>query len=1063
MLPFTRKDLETWSGPQVFAEATRMLEGGRVEEARLHEGVVTGTISATPRSIRTALRLQAMGRHPDNDCPCRDNRERGMICAHVIALCLDLLRIENDPERKARREEERRRAERLSRVSESAYLKRAALGTPRTVAASLVVRLPEGLPTPGAKEIPTQVLLAVGGQEVPLERARRDATYGLSRQDENLLFVLEDVCEGPARGDLRLSRRDFLSVLALLAGKPLLGPAGREYAVHATPMEPRLLVELDRENGELILLLDIELPFRKATDRPVYGVAGKQGWVEAAGHFWPLRRTLPEFLHPLYEQPMIIARPAVPQFLRVEFQALRQFVTVETELTPELFSFTPAPPRFRLEARGSPVSLSATLYACYGELRLIAGKPDSRGEFAIPDPQDLLAYQVRNLEEEQRALRRLRDFDLGGETGDTLHAQLGKARILRFLGTLVPGLRRLGWEVEVSGRVTELEAQCDQATPVVAVTPGGGENGWFDVAFQYETGRGDSLDPAEVARALRMGESHVERNGRIVLFDAEAIQSLGRVFADCSSREGASAGAFRLSAVHGAYVQSSLAALDGVDVEAPGDWVRAADRQNRGVKPEPIDLGPLEGVLRDYQRQGVSWLRGLEASGAGGILADEMGLGKTLQTLAWLQLARLSPAARGKPSLIICPTSLVENWLDEARKFTPHLRFLNLTGGDRQSRLAALDEADVGVTSYAILRRDLAATAGREYAAVVLDEAQHIKNRSTQNAQAVKTLAAHHRLVLTGTPVENGVSDLWSIMDFLLPGYLGPHDHFRAHFEAPIQAGGELAVEAQGRLRRKLQPFLLRRLKREVAKDLPPKIERVASCALSADQAVVYKELLKASQDKIGDLVGAQGFNRARMEILKTLLRLRQVCCHLELLKLPHLKSRAPSAKQELFMELLQEAMDGGHRVLVFSQFTSMLKILRRDLEEAGIRLCYLDGATVNRMEEVRRFNADAGIPLFLISLKAGGTGLNLTGADMVVHYDPWWNPAVENQATDRAYRIGQKRTVYSVKLITKDTVEERVLALQRRKQKVIDATLGEESAFLETLSWEDVKDLLEM
>jgi SNF2 family DNA or RNA helicase len=509
-------------------------------------------------------------------------------------------------------------------------------------------------------------------------------------------------------------------------------------------------------------------------------------------------------------------------------------------------------------------------------------------------------------------------------------------------------------------------------------------------------------------------------------------------------------------------VQSALAGLDGVDVEAPVDWIRRTDQQNRQARMEPVALGePLDGILRDYQKQGVSWLRFLEQSGFAGILADEMGLGKTLQTLCWLQLQRHSPNARGKPSLIVCPTSLVENWIDEATKFTPRLRFINLTGGDRKAKFAQLDQADVGVTSYAILRRDIEQYVSREFAVTVLDEAQNIKNRTTQNAQAVKTLNTHHRLVLTGTPVENSVSDLWSIMDFLMPGYLGTHDHFRGHFEAPIQAGGEYASEAQGRLRKKLQPFLLRRLKRDVAKDLPPKIEKIASCPLTRDQQVVYKELLKASQNKIADMVGAQGFQRSRMEILKTLLRLRQVCCHLGLLKLGGVKSEAPSAKMELFMEMLQEAMSGGHRVLVFSQFTTMLKIIRAELEQAGTRFCYLDGTTNNRMEMVREFNRDAGIPVFLISLKAGGTGLNLTGADMVIHYDPWWNPAVENQATDRAYRIGQKKTVYSVKLITKNTVEERVLAMQQRKQKIINATLGEESQFWEALSWDDVKDLL--
>jgi SNF2 family DNA or RNA helicase len=346
---------------------------------------------------------------------------------------------------------------------------------------------------------------------------------------------------------------------------------------------------------------------------------------------------------------------------------------------------------------------------------------------------------------------------------------------------------------------------------------------------------------------------------------------------------------------------------------------------------------------------------------------------------------------------------------------------------------------------------------------VVLDEAQHIKNRSTKNAVAAKQLRGHHRLVLTGTPVENSVADLWSIMDFLMPGYLGGHEHFRANYELPIQQGGSSAEDAQRRLRKKLHPFLLRRLKKDVAKDLPPKIEKITTCQLTKDQRLVYEELVKESKRKLTDMVESQGFSKSRMEVFKTLLRLRQVCCHLDLLKMPDLKSKAPSGKMDLFFELVEEAIDGGHRVLVFSQFTTMLGILREELEKKDIKYCYLDGSTKKRMDVVKKFNTDDSIPIFLISLKAGGTGLNLTGADMVIHYDPWWNPAVEAQATDRAYRIGQKRTVLAQKLITKGTVEEKVLALQQKKKAVIDATIESDEQVMNNLSWEEVQGLLEI
>ncbi|NQT91830.1 MAG: DEAD/DEAH box helicase, partial [Lentisphaerae bacterium] len=519
---------------------------------------------------------------------------------------------------------------------------------------------------------------------------------------------------------------------------------------------------------------------------------------------------------------------------------------------------------------------------------------------------------------------------------------------------------------------------------------------------------------------------------------------------------------FRLAEIYAPYVGSSLEAIDGIDVEDTPDWRARASRCNRKSKIEPAPIRKeLSKLLRPYQKTGIAWLRFLENSGFCGLLADEMGLGKTVQTLAWMEAERISETARGKPSLIVCPTSLVENWVEEAQKFTPSLRLIPMTGPERKEKWAALSGNDIGVTSYALLRRDVELAVDREFSIVILDEAQHIKNRSTRNAVAAKKLRAEHRAVLTGTPVENSVADLWSIMDFLMPGYLGSSQSFRSGYELPIAKGADEGALAASRLKRKLHPFLLRRLKKEVATDLPAKIERISTCTLTRDQQTVYRELLESSRRRISDMVAQSGFEKSRMQILTTLMRLRQVCCHLGLLKLPGLDAKYPSAKMELFFELLDEALDSGHRVLVFSQFVSMLSILREEMEARDLTYCYLDGSTKDRMRVVHRFNTERDIPAFLISLKAGGTGLNLTGADMVVHFDPWWNPAVENQATDRAYRIGQKRTVYSVKLITKGTIEEKVLALQRRKQTIIDATVETDGKMAETLTWEDIQELL--
>ena len=445
-----------------------------------------------------------------------------------------------------------------------------------------------------------------------------------------------------------------------------------------------------------------------------------------------------------------------------------------------------------------------------------------------------------------------------------------------------------------------------------------------------------------------------------------------------------------------------------------------------------------------------------------------MGLGKTLQTLAFLKTLRSaergvrnnSPNACSTiPHLIVCPTSLVFNWVAEVKKFTPELNILALHGPGRHARFGDVATSDIVVTSYALIRRDAEKYRGLEFDTMVLDEAQHIKNRQTQNAQAVKAVRARHRLVLTGTPLENSVLDLWSILDFLMPGYLGTAKDFRERYEQPIAK--EKNAEAQARLARRLRPFMLRRLKKDVAADLPAKLEQVLFCELTPDQRGVYQQILEASRKEILAAGGAQGLAKSRMVVLTALLRLRQVCCDVRLLKLENVNPANASGKLELFGELLEEVIDGGHRVLVFSQFTGMLALLKERLVAEKIEFCCLDGSTTDRAAVVERFQTQPAIPIFLISLKAGGVGLNLTGADTVIHFDPWWNPAVEDQATDRAHRIGQTKVVTSYKLITRDTVEEKILLLQNRKRAVIQATISGEEDFAASLNWEEIQSLL--
>ena len=717
-----------------------------------------------------------------------------------------------------------------------------------------------------------------------------------------------------------------------------------------------------------------------------------------------------------------------------------EFIEVETK--PKFFAFV----------QGSRASLSIELDAHYGDIEFPACSVQSPRTVYLPDPDDPLVRRVRSMKTEREAVAAVQKwgFEKGYREGDLRLYLVDPQKVLDFLGAGLPALRRRGWRVDLADKLMELTDSMPSVVPVVTVrdAPGGA----FDVSYTFDA-MGREVSPVEIQAALNRGDGYIMHDGEVVLLDNTAIEAMHAVFRDCAtSQNGAPRGWFRVSSVHAPYVKASLDLLDSVDLddmEAPA-WRETAAARNRdpGAKFEPVDLGPLDRVLRPYQKQGVYWMSFLERSGLGGLLADEMGLGKTLQTLTWLSLERGKGSVDRGTALIVCPTSLVRNWEAEAKKFTPWLKVLVVSGPDRADVFAQIPKADVVVTSYALLQRDFEdAYLGRRFSAVVLDEAQHIKNRQTKNAKAVKLLDCDRRLVLTGTPVENSVADVWSIFDFLMPDYLGDYETFKCSYEEPIAAGGSAGEEAQERLRRKLHPFIMRRLKKSVAKDLPDKIIKVSYCPMSEDAQREYNDALAKTRRLAGDMIRSKGLAKSKFEILAMLMKLRQI---------------ASRAKLEAFMEQLESAIEGGHKILVFSQFVKMLKSISEELQERGIPFCYLDGSTKDRLGECNRFNRSPEIPVFLISLMAGGTGLNLTGADMVIHYDPWWNPAVEDQATDRAHRIGQKKTVYVMKMIASGSIEEKVLALQRKKQAVIAATVSTtDQAVMEKLTAEDLASLL--
>lgn len=475
-----------------------------------------------------------------------------------------------------------------------------------------------------------------------------------------------------------------------------------------------------------------------------------------------------------------------------------------------------------------------------------------------------------------------------------------------------------------------------------------------------------------------------------------------------------------------------------------------------GIRHVALPKG-LKAELRHYQMDGTNWLHFLGHYGLSGILADDMGLGKTIQALAYIQSLKERDALDG-PCLIVMPTSLVANWQSETTRFTPELKTLTLHGRERLKRYTQITKADIVFTTYPLLPRDQEVLSKVNWSLLILDEAQAIKNPTAKMTQAACSLQAKQRLCLTGTPVENHLGEAWSLFTFLMPGLLGDHKNFAKHYRTPIEKGGD--AERKDLLAKRLRPFVLRRLKTEVAKELPPKTEIIRRVTLADDQRDLYEAVRHVMNDKVREEIAAKGIARSQIVILDALLKLRQTCCDPRLVKLEAARKVKESAKLEELMEMLPTLIEEGRKILLFSQFTSMLDLIKPALEKAEIPFVELRGTTKDRATPVKQFQR-GDVPLFLISLKAGGTGLNLTAADTVIHYDPWWNPSVENQATDRAHRIGQDKPVFVYKLIAEGTVEERILELQGKKAGLAAALFGDKPGAAAKLTPDDLQWLM--
>jgi superfamily II DNA or RNA helicase len=723
----------------------------------------------------------------------------------------------------------------------------------------------------------------------------------------------------------------------------------------------------------------------------------------------------------------------------LELPALPRFeIPGELELIEE---GSPVEPRLLLEEAPGFGSLSAPLVAevsfDYGGLRVSA--EDARSAVVDWEERTLLR---RDLEREHAALMRLLELGLRpvGLSDE------GKVQALELSPNELPGvvepLLREGWVVRVEGRSVR-----SPSPPSLRVESG---IDWFDLSGEVEFA-GDRMELTKVLEAVSRGNRFIEledgSQGLLPESWMETYDSLAKL-ARSETEDG-----LRFLPSQALIVDALLTAMPPADVDSAFARLRERLSSFERIKPKK-ELPSFDGELRSYQRRGLGWLNFLREFGLGGVLADDMGLGKTVQVLALVQMHRTASKSTRLPFLVVAPRSIVYNWLDEAARFTPKLKVAEYRGRDRERLRDRFSEYDIIVTTYGTMRRDISQLAAVEFDTVILDEAQAIKNAASQTAKASRLLAARHRLALTGTPIENHLGELGSIFEFLNPGLLGRLPRLEVLVGSRTPSKEELT-----RIAEDMRPFILRRTKTEVLPDLPPKTEQVLLVRMREAQREIYDRVRAAYQASLLEQVEAKGVGGSAIQVLEALLRLRQVACH------PGLVDKswegAGSAKLEALFEQVSEVLDEGHKLLVFSQFTSLLAYVRRDLDQRDVPYAYLDGQTRDRAKVVERFQNDPSCNLFLISLKAGGVGLNLTAAGYVFLLDPWWNPAVEAQAIDRTHRIGQTQPVFAYKMIARDTVEEKILQLQSSKRKLADAILDGEGQSLRDLTADDLRMLL--
>ncbi|NWK57254.1 DEAD/DEAH box helicase [Verrucomicrobiaceae bacterium N1E253] len=1002
------------SGGRVFREARSLLKSRKLIQVSRKGDVFQGSFDIGRRPMRVTVKV--LGPHEvRNHCGCSMARRSGALCEHATALMLAGI-MDQAPVRPT---DEQPQAQ------------------------------PSGQPLrelPGTVDVvPMEVALAPlfpekGAGAIHLRRAEVVAEEETSVSDRALSRWLYEATGKVDAAMLSLGEKQMAGFYRVLAGHRRVSRAGVPVEIVMDRLKPALELDLDGSECRIRMVGSSLVPLGSAL------ADWLEDWAPDVSRLVidtsDTDTVLSDDWQPMKTKALIGMLPALAEMYQLpdDLGGLRIKAAV---------------PEIQMEIAGSTRALQVQLRGLYPEnvqVPLGQAKPSRSAAgngFPISSGEPNL-WWVRNEEFEQSAVAELMAVGFQMLDASGLLFLRGEEQVLEFLTVRLPGLRKK-WSVQTEEKLAHVESRVERIVPHVEVS-GHGED-WLscDIAWQC----GDQTLSSDAVRKLLMSGSRtmaMPRGGKAVLshFDAEVMEGL---LLDTDPRQ--ESGQYLVGAQHEAY----LGRLQ--------DYYAEGSEKYRNEDPVPALPDDLTGILREYQYEGVQWLyRRLAGSGAA-LLADDMGLGKTLQALAVVKLWKAHGGAEASgPALVVCPATLLGNWRDEAAKFVPDMTVLVMHGSKRKDYFEVMEAADIIITSYALLDRDVEQYERIKLGVMVLDEASAIRNPDTLAAKAARRMNVPARIAITGTPVENGVRDLWSIFQFLMPSYLGGREDFRLRYELPCQA--EVPdMAAMQRLRWRTSPFMLRRTKSLVAKDLPPKMESVVWCDPSPMQKETYQSILRQGVEKVDALRKQSGPDAGRMQMLTVLLRLRQTCCDLRLLddQLGRQSLQEVSSKLARLMELLDEAERGGHRVLVFSQFTSMLSLIRDELDREDIDFCYLDGSTTDRSSVVKRFQKPDGPPVFLISLKAGGYGLTLTAADTVVLFDPWWNPAVEAQAADRIHRIGQTKPSTIYKFITRGTVEEKILRLQERKRSVISAATGEMSdestPMMSGLSDGEMRDLL--